>query len=132
MVSPALESHSPAFRKLYRFQELKAFDDSKAGVKGLVDASIAKLPRIFVRPPEEVLAGDPIPTKIPSSQFRSSPQHTAYDVVAVCRGGSSLRHGIGEKLEEMLEAARAIEGRISRKIASALQSSSTIQGFEKN
>jgi hypothetical protein len=34
-----------------RFQELKAFDDSKAGVKGLVDASIAKLPRIFVRPP---------------------------------------------------------------------------------
>uniref|UniRef100_A0A2N9GR04 Non-haem dioxygenase N-terminal domain-containing protein n=1 Tax=Fagus sylvatica TaxID=28930 RepID=A0A2N9GR04_FAGSY len=50
-----------------RFQELKAFDDSKASVKGLVDASIAKLPRIFVRPPEEVLAGDPIPSK--NTQF---------------------------------------------------------------
>nr|XP_017227105.1 PREDICTED: 1-aminocyclopropane-1-carboxylate oxidase homolog 1-like isoform X2 [Daucus carota subsp. sativus] len=30
--------------------ELKAFDDTKAGVKGLVDAGIAKIPRIFVEP----------------------------------------------------------------------------------
>lgn len=28
--------------------ELKAFDDSKAGVKGLVDAGIVKVPRIFI------------------------------------------------------------------------------------
>ncbi|KAJ4822666.1 hypothetical protein Tsubulata_039463, partial [Turnera subulata] len=31
-----------------RKAELKAFDDSKAGVKGLVDAGIAKVPRIFI------------------------------------------------------------------------------------
>ncbi|KAK3024893.1 hypothetical protein RJ639_044030 [Escallonia herrerae] len=30
-----------------RFQELKAFDESKAGVKGLVTAGITKIPRIF-------------------------------------------------------------------------------------
>ncbi|KAG8370381.1 hypothetical protein BUALT_Bualt14G0111100 [Buddleja alternifolia] len=32
--------------------ELKAFDDTKAGVKGLVDAGVTKLPRIFIHPPE--------------------------------------------------------------------------------
>ena len=31
-----------------RKSELKAFDDSKSGVKGLVDAGLSKIPRIFV------------------------------------------------------------------------------------
>ncbi|GAV61475.1 2OG-FeII_Oxy domain-containing protein/DIOX_N domain-containing protein [Cephalotus follicularis] len=31
-----------------RKSELKAFDDSKTGVKGLVDAGLAKIPRIFI------------------------------------------------------------------------------------
>ncbi|KAL0419787.1 UNVERIFIED_CONTAM: 1-aminocyclopropane-1-carboxylate oxidase [Sesamum radiatum] len=33
-------------------KEVKEFDDTKAGVKGLVDAGVAKLPRLFVHPPE--------------------------------------------------------------------------------
>nr|GMC75211.1 1-aminocyclopropane-1-carboxylate oxidase homolog 1-like [Ipomoea batatas] len=33
-----------------RQSELKAFDETKAGVKGLVDAGITKLPAIFVQP----------------------------------------------------------------------------------
>lgn len=33
-----------------RASELKAFDDTKAGVKGLVDAGIVKIPRIFYNP----------------------------------------------------------------------------------
>ncbi|KAF8394296.1 hypothetical protein HHK36_020502 [Tetracentron sinense] len=37
-----------------RTEELKAFDETKAGVKGLVDAGVAKLPRIFIRPPDEL------------------------------------------------------------------------------
>ncbi|KAL1563159.1 1-aminocyclopropane-1-carboxylate oxidase 1-like [Salvia divinorum] len=37
-----------------RMDMLKAFDDTKAGVKGLNDAGLFKLPDIFVRPPEEV------------------------------------------------------------------------------
>ncbi|KAJ7954736.1 1-aminocyclopropane-1-carboxylate oxidase [Quillaja saponaria] len=37
-----------------RAKELKAFDDTKAGVKGLVDAGIVKLPKIFIRPQAEL------------------------------------------------------------------------------
>lgn len=36
-----------------RLKELKAFDDTKAGVKGLVDSGIVKVPQIFVQPKEE-------------------------------------------------------------------------------
>ncbi|KAI3842364.1 hypothetical protein MKW98_026154 [Papaver atlanticum] len=37
-----------------RNKELKAFDETKAGVKRLVDAEIEKIPRIFVRTPDEL------------------------------------------------------------------------------
>ncbi|KAF8401860.1 hypothetical protein HHK36_012807 [Tetracentron sinense] len=37
-----------------RAKEVKAFDDTKAGVKGLVDAGVVKIPRFFIRPPEEL------------------------------------------------------------------------------
>ena len=33
-----------------RLRELQAFDDTKAGVKGLVDAGVQKIPNIFVHP----------------------------------------------------------------------------------
>ncbi|CAI9101713.1 OLC1v1039105C1 [Oldenlandia corymbosa var. corymbosa] len=33
-------------------QDLKEFDDKKTGVKGLVDSGIAKVPKIFICPPE--------------------------------------------------------------------------------
>ncbi|CAN4120496.1 unnamed protein product [Withania somnifera] len=32
--------------------ELKAFDDTKAGVKGLVDAGVTKVPQVFILPPK--------------------------------------------------------------------------------
>ncbi|XP_026384132.1 1-aminocyclopropane-1-carboxylate oxidase homolog 1-like [Papaver somniferum] len=34
-----------------RMKELKAFDETKAGVRGLVDAGIKEVPRIFISPP---------------------------------------------------------------------------------
>ncbi|KAJ7979895.1 1-aminocyclopropane-1-carboxylate oxidase [Quillaja saponaria] len=37
-----------------RNKEVKAFDETKEGVKGLVDTGIKKIPRIFIRPPDEV------------------------------------------------------------------------------
>ncbi|KAL2458017.1 1-aminocyclopropane-1-carboxylate oxidase1 [Abeliophyllum distichum] len=37
-----------------RMQELVAFDKTEAGVKGLVDAGLQKIPKIFVRPAEEL------------------------------------------------------------------------------
>ncbi|EPS67820.1 hypothetical protein M569_06954, partial [Genlisea aurea] len=35
-----------------RREQLQAFDDTKSGVKGLVDAGITTLPEIFIRPPD--------------------------------------------------------------------------------
>ncbi|KAL1808534.1 hypothetical protein ACET3Z_025524 [Daucus carota] len=40
--------------KYDRQSELKAFDDTKAGVKGLVDAGIKNVPRIFIRPKDDL------------------------------------------------------------------------------
>ncbi|PHT38994.1 1-aminocyclopropane-1-carboxylate oxidase -like protein 3 [Capsicum baccatum] len=41
------------FEKSYdKMSELKAFDDTKAGVKGLVDSGITKVPQIFILPPK--------------------------------------------------------------------------------
>ena len=41
---------------LDRLQQLKSFDESKSGVKGLVDAGVTSVPPIFIRPPEELAA----------------------------------------------------------------------------
>lgn len=35
-------------------KEVKAFDETKAGVKGLVDSGATKIPRFFIHPPENV------------------------------------------------------------------------------
>ena len=39
-------------RSYDKMSELKAFDGTKAGIKGLVDAGITKVPRIFMLPPK--------------------------------------------------------------------------------
>ncbi|XP_040933198.1 1-aminocyclopropane-1-carboxylate oxidase homolog 1-like [Gossypium hirsutum] len=41
-----------------RTKELKQFDDTKTGVKGLVDAGILNIPKIFVRPAEDLAADE--------------------------------------------------------------------------
>lgn len=38
-----------------RSKEVKAFDDTKSGVKGLVDTGIMEIPRIFIRPSDELV-----------------------------------------------------------------------------
>ncbi|KAM7462956.1 hypothetical protein LguiA_031077 [Lonicera macranthoides] len=48
-----LELQSPILQPIYdRTSELKAFDETKAGVKGLVDAGITHVPRIFIHKPD--------------------------------------------------------------------------------
>ncbi|XP_039029729.1 1-aminocyclopropane-1-carboxylate oxidase homolog 1-like [Hibiscus syriacus] len=39
-------------QKYDRASEIKAFDETKAGVKGLVDAGVSEVPRMFHRPPD--------------------------------------------------------------------------------
>ncbi|KAF7112270.1 hypothetical protein RHSIM_RhsimUnG0246600 [Rhododendron simsii] len=53
-ISGFKESSTETAVNYSREEELKAFDDSKAGVKGLIDAGVAKVPKIFVRPPDEL------------------------------------------------------------------------------
>ncbi|KAL1806445.1 hypothetical protein ACET3Z_029513 [Daucus carota] len=48
-----------------RQSELKAFDDTKAGVKGLVDSGVSKIPRIFVHNQAQI-------SQIPSSRHSKS------------------------------------------------------------
>ncbi|KAL3506093.1 hypothetical protein ACH5RR_031475 [Cinchona calisaya] len=38
-----------------RLEHLKAFDDTKAGVNGLIDAGITSLPKIFIQPVDELV-----------------------------------------------------------------------------
>ncbi|PQP95336.1 1-aminocyclopropane-1-carboxylate oxidase homolog 1 isoform X2 [Prunus yedoensis var. nudiflora] len=48
-------SHDENQSKYDRAKELKAFDDTKAGVKGLVDAGTLHVPKIFIGPPNELI-----------------------------------------------------------------------------
>ncbi|KAE8022544.1 hypothetical protein FH972_008335 [Carpinus fangiana] len=47
-VTSSLEFQAERESKYDRLSELKAFDESKAGVKGLADAGVTKIPRIFI------------------------------------------------------------------------------------
>ncbi|XP_057446280.1 1-aminocyclopropane-1-carboxylate oxidase homolog 1-like [Lotus japonicus] len=99
-----------------RLPELKSFDDSKAGVKGLVDSDITRLPRIFIMPPEDLTAaGEPpqIQFRIPLINLEGVARQRA-DVIAGVRDAAEtvgffqvVNHGIPVKLlEEMVAAAR--------------------------
>ncbi|MED6151254.1 hypothetical protein PIB30_080778 [Stylosanthes scabra] len=95
-----------------RLQQLKSFDESKAGVKGLVDSGISKLPQIFIRPPEELAADHQTP-----SQFKIPVIDLCGDHAKVVSGVREavetvglfqvVNHGVPLKvLEEILRAAR--------------------------
>ncbi|KAK7269131.1 hypothetical protein RIF29_21847 [Crotalaria pallida] len=53
-----------------RKQELKAFDETKAGVKGLVDAGISKLPQIFISSTLQNPCKTSTPSTTSSTQFQ--------------------------------------------------------------
>lgn len=46
-----------------RLKEVKQFDDSKIGVKGLVDSGLTSIPRFFHHPPETLPAPSPTKTR---------------------------------------------------------------------
>ncbi|KAM5566875.1 1-aminocyclopropane-1-carboxylate oxidase [Rosa sericea] len=88
-----------------RAEEVKQFDDSKLGVKGLVDSGLSSIPRIFIHPLETLQQlqpttrpdAQPIPT-IDLSDLRSDRHSAIVDQVsALCRNFGFFQitnHGI--------------------------------------
>ncbi|MCL7046146.1 hypothetical protein MKW94_025744 [Papaver nudicaule] len=71
-----------------RMKELKAFDDTKAGVKGLVDAGVTKIPRIFLRQP----------TSIDHEKLNNDSLKSQMRIPTIDLGGKNLYHAEHRKL----------------------------------
>jgi len=81
-----------------RTKQLKAFDDTKSGVKGLLDAAaggVVEIPQIFIRPPEEVAEDLEL--------TRTSLRVPAIDLSGVGDKGSCTREKIVEQVKHASE-----------------------------
>ncbi|PIA25969.1 hypothetical protein AQUCO_10200026v1 [Aquilegia coerulea] len=102
-----------------RQRELKMFDDTKAGVKGLVDQGVTKIPRIFITPSDNLVTrpdSDDVRLGIPVIDLegvdKDFTQRTR--IVEEIRDASEtwgffqlLNHGIPlNVMDEMIEATR--------------------------
>ncbi|KAJ1694877.1 hypothetical protein LUZ63_011575 [Rhynchospora breviuscula] len=101
-----------------RTREMKAFDETKSGVKGLADTGVTKIPQFFIQPPEQ---GDLtlLPIEIPVIDLTGAETDAAVrgEVVKKVKSASEtfgffqvkkvVNHGIPtEVLDEMLEGVR--------------------------
>lgn len=103
-----------------RVKELKAFDDTKTGVKGLVDSGVKTLPKIFIRPSEELLKEQKTPCvnlQVPVIDFDGigkKDRHRYSDIVKEVLDASEkwgffqvVNHGISsELLDNMIRSVR--------------------------
>lgn len=103
-------------QKYDRLNELTAFDETKAGVKGLVDGGVTKVPRIFISPPDTSSRASELDLSIPVIDLGSVGSNPIgrKDAVDIIREASAtwgffqvVNHGISvDILAEMLQGAR--------------------------
>ncbi|KAK8310145.1 hypothetical protein V6Z12_D02G167700 [Gossypium hirsutum] len=96
-----------------RAEEVKRFDDSKIGVKGLVDSGLTTIPRIFVHPPETLsdLKPKPKSVAIPTIDLSGTRSTVVEQVAAASRSFGFFQivnHGIPvQVLDRMIASIRA-------------------------
>eukprot|EP00268_Persea_americana_P031329 TRINITY_DN3045_c0_g1_i1.p1 TRINITY_DN3045_c0_g1~~TRINITY_DN3045_c0_g1_i1.p1 ORF type:complete len:376 (-),score=51.88 TRINITY_DN3045_c0_g1_i1:324-1451(-) len=113
---PLSPSPQPPHHDRDRAKEVKEFDESKTGVKGLVDSGISTIPRIFIHPPH-TLPNDSDPAvdptfQIPTVDLQSIHGDRRMEIVGQIRRASEtwgffqmVNHGIPDGvLEKMIES----------------------------
>ncbi|KAM5555544.1 1-aminocyclopropane-1-carboxylate oxidase [Rosa sericea] len=94
-------------------QQLKDFDESKAGIKGLVDAGITKVPPICIIPPKDRISQEPSAGNIPVIDLSDIIVKRDEVVEQVRQAAGTVgffqvvNHGIpNELMDEMIEGVR--------------------------
>ncbi|KAI3920818.1 hypothetical protein MKW98_005644, partial [Papaver atlanticum] len=74
----ALTAPAVVAEEIYdRAKEVKDFNDSKLGVKGLLDSGITSIPRFFIHPPES------LPSSTPTNKLASNGEIPTIDLSAI-------------------------------------------------
>ncbi|XP_010679226.2 1-aminocyclopropane-1-carboxylate oxidase homolog 1 [Beta vulgaris subsp. vulgaris] len=99
-----------------RAKEVKEFEQTKAGVKGLLDSGISSIPRFFIQPPENLSPrdGSSLSVEFPVIDFGDDGCKGSSEVVKEIREACQtwgffqlVNHGIPVKvMEELLEGIR--------------------------
>ena len=99
-----------------RAKEVKEFDETKAGVKGLVDSGVTKVPRFLIRPPESFSMLSPATTHfhVPVIDVQGFEQSCRWMEIVeqVCKASETwgffqmINHGIPVSVIDMLDVVR--------------------------
>ncbi|KAH7690463.1 Iron/ascorbate family oxidoreductases protein [Dioscorea alata] len=96
-----------------RVSEIKAFDETKAGVKGLVDAGITKVPRFFIHPTEKISTSPTTELHIPVIDMKDVNTRKKEIIEKVKEASETIgffkvvNHGVPNKaMDEMLDAIK--------------------------